>query len=202
MEENACSSVHCTLYNFFNDIGCQLTEGQQMLNKDKTPTRNAEENRARWKEHWMELFNQPGEVGQNIQELLPDQHPINNDILDTPFTLDEMLQGLRKMSNDKAAGPDGYAIEVGKHLQCKEYQLTLLSMFNKALLTGQMPSAWRNVLIVAVYKHKGPINECDNHRGISLISHSSKLLERMILNHLAPGLEEYIPRNQFGFKKN
>lgn len=47
------------------------------------------------------------------------------------------------MRNNKAAGPDSFAIEVGKHIQCQEYRLTLLSMCNKALATGEMPAAQR-----------------------------------------------------------
>jgi hypothetical protein len=82
-----------------------------------------------------------------------------------------------------------------------EHREALLALFNKALDKGDMPTAWKNVIIVAVYKRKGPVNDCNNHRGISLISHNSKLLERMLLERLEPGLEEYVPINQYGFKK-
>ena len=82
-----------------------------------------------------------------------------------------------------------------------EHRETLLALFNKALDKGDMPAAWKNVIIVAVYKRKGPVDDCNNHREISLISHNSKLLDRMLLERLEPGLEEYVPINQFGFKK-
>jgi hypothetical protein len=105
------------------------------------------------------------------------------------------------MANDKAAGPDGYTVEVQKYLNCPAHREALLALFNRTLDTGDMPAAWKNVIIVSVYKRKGPVDDCNNHRGISLISHNSKLLERMILERLEPALEEYVPQNQYGFKK-
>ena len=46
---------------------------------------------------------------------------------------------------------------------------------------------------------KGPRDNCDSYRGISLMSHKGKLLERLILNRLKPALKDMIPANQFGF---
>ena len=181
--------------------GPQVLDENQVAKKDKTLTRNPEETRERWTEHWRELFNQPGDIGQQVADLLPAQKPENVSIFDTPFTMAELTHGLRKMANDKAAGPDGYTVEVQKYINCPEQRKALLGLFNRALETGDMPAAWKNVIIVAVYKRKGPMDDCNNYRGISLISHNSKLLERMLLERLEPGLEEYIPINQYGFKK-
>ena len=181
--------------------GPQTLDENQVTKKDKTLTRNPEETRERWTEHWRELFNQPGEIGQQVTELLPAQRPENLSVIDTPFTMAELNHGLRKMANDKAAGPDGYTVEVQKYINCPEHKKALLGLLNRALDTGDMPAAWKNVIIVAVYKRKGPMDDCNNYRGISLISHNSKLLERMLLERLEPGLEEYVPINQYGFKK-
>ena len=50
-----------------------------------------------------------------------------------------------------------------------------------------------------LYKGKGPRDNCYSYRGISLMSHKEKLLERLILNRLKPALRDIIPANQFGF---
>ena len=50
-----------------------------------------------------------------------------------------------------------------------------------------------------LHKEKGPRDECDSYRGISLMSHKGTLLERLILNRLKPALGEIIPANQFWF---
>jgi hypothetical protein len=49
---------------------------------------------------------------------------------------------------------------------------------------------------------KGDKSICDNYRGISLINHWGKVLERLIQNRLLPyvlGLEGCIPESQCGF---
>lgn len=72
-------------------------------------------------------------------------------------------------------------------------------MFNDILASGSMPAILRDVIITVLYKGKGPRDNCDNYRGISLMSHKGKLLERLILNRLRPALKDIIPANQFGF---
>lgn len=59
------------------------------------------------------------------------------------------------MANDKAAGIDGYAIEVVKYLHCPAHRAALLDIYNLILRTGIVPDSWRNVIIVTVYKGKG-----------------------------------------------
>ena len=65
--------------------------------------------------------------------------------------------------------------------------------------SGDMPAILRDVIITILYKGKGPRDNCDSYRGISLMSHKGKLLERLILNRLKPALKELIPAHQFGF---
>ena len=65
-----------------------------------------------------------------------------------------------------------------------------------------MPAILRDVIITVLYKGKGPMDNCDSYRGISLMSHKEKLMERLILNRLKPALGDLIPANQFGFTEN
>ena len=48
------------------------------------------------------------------------------------------------------------------------------------MLTSGIPSSWRLSEVTPLFKGKGSILECNNYRGIKLISHSLKLLERII----------------------
>ena len=65
-----------------------------------------------------------------------------------------------------------------------------------------MPAVLRDVIITVLYKGKGPMDNCDSYRGISLMSHKEKLMERLILNRLKPALGDLIQANQFGFTEN
>ena len=48
---------------------------------------------------------------------------------------------------------------------------------------------------------KGNLRKCENHRTLSLICHSSKILLRIILNRLTSKAEEVISEEQAGFRK-
>ena len=56
---------------------------------------------------------------------------------------------------------------------------------------------WRESTIVPIYKDKGDIQDCNNYRGIKLMSHTLKLYERIIDKRLRQ--ETSISDCQFGF---
>ena len=68
------------------------------------------------------------------------------------------------MNNDKAAGLDGYAIEVEKYIAGTEYLEFELAMYNKIMKSGQMPEILRDVIITVLYKGRGPRDNCDSYR--------------------------------------
>jgi len=154
---------------------------------------------ARWVEHFAELFNKPGILGERIDQCLPAQRVPNGAIRTGPFVIAELHAAVKDMNNDKAAGLDGYGIEMEKYVAGKEYMEIELAMYNTILQSGDMPAILRDVIITVLYKGKGPRDDCDCYRGISLMSHKGKLLERLILNRLKPALGDIIPANQFGF---
>ena len=85
----------------------------------------------------------------------------------------ELHAAVRDMNNDKAAAwwsrwPAGN------------------STYNRL-----MPAMLRDVIITVLYKGKGPRDNYDSYRGISLMSHKE--------NRLKPALRDIIPANPFGF---
>ena len=56
-----------------------------------------------------------------------------------------------------------------------------------------------NINIKDLHK-KGSKQKCENYRTISLISHSSKIMLKMILNRLKHYTEEFISEEQAGFR--
>ena len=146
-----------------------------------------------------DLFNQPGVLGAEIDQSLPAQRATNLKIKTGPFDIAELHTAVKDMNNDKAAGLDGYGIEVEKYIAGEQYMEMELAMYNDILQSGEMPAILRDVIITVLYKGKGPRDICDSYRGISLMAHKGKLLERLILNRLKPALGDVIPANQFGF---
>eukprot|EP01036_Dinobryon_divergens_P035907 gene35907-46617_t len=170
--------------------GRQALQGQHMKKLDKTKTSTKVEVEERWIEHFTSLFNQPGEVDADIDKYLPEQRETNEKIKVGDFNIGELRTAIKDMNNDKAAGLDGFSIEVEKYLAGEEYLGIELAAFNAIQKSGQMPAILRDVIITILYKGKGPRDNCDNYRGISLMSHRGKL---------KPALRDLIPDNQFGF---
>ena len=61
----------------------------------------------------------------------------------------------------------------------------------KVWQTGKWPTQWTQSLIITLPK-KGNLQMCQNYRTISLISHPSKVMLKILLNRLNPQAEEII----------
>ena len=66
--------------------------------------------------------------------------------------------------------------------------------------TGKWPSTWTKSIIITIPK-KGNIQLRNNYRTISLISHGSKVMLKIILNRLRPLAENIIAEEQAGFRR-
>ena len=75
----------------------------------------------------------------------------------------------------------------------------LTRICNRIWQTGEWPSAWTTSLVITLPK-KGNIQLCQNYRTISLISHASKVMLKVILNRLNPQAENIIAEEQAGFR--
>jgi len=90
------------------------------------------------------------------------------------ITKDEIKEALKKMIDGKAEGPDQIPVEVLKYLGEKGLEW-LIELFNIIFTTAKMPREWRSSTVIPLYKNKGDIQECNNFRGIKLLSHTMKL---------------------------
>ena len=75
----------------------------------------------------------------------------------------------------------------------------LTAICNKIWKTGEWPTTWTQSLVITLPK-KGNLQLCQNYRTISLISHLSKVMLKIILNRLQPQAEEIIAEEQAGFR--
>jgi hypothetical protein len=71
------------------------------------------------------------------------------------------------------------------------------SVWNKEKLSDQ----WKESIIVLIHK-EGDKTDCNNYRGISLLSTSYKMLSNILLSRLVPYKDEIIGDHQCGFRCN
>ena len=63
-----------------------------------------------------------------------------------------------------------------------------------------MPQDMRDANIITLYRNKGDRSDCNNYRGISLLSIVVKVFARVALERLQTLAERVYPEAQFGFR--
>jgi retron-type reverse transcriptase len=119
--------------------------------------------------------------------------------LSKPFTHHELEIAMKSLKNGKAAGIDDLTVEQIKHLGPKARNW-LLELYNTCLSSLKIPKAWRKSKVIALLKPGKDPSEAKSYRPISLLCHSYKLLERLLLNRLVPIVEPQLIPEQAGFR--
>ena len=111
----------------------------------------------------------------------------------------EVQQTLRLLDIDKATGPDKIPALLLR--SCAPYiSSSLCAFFNKCLVTGKFPTAWKMLHVTPVPKG-GAAKQVTNYRPISLLSITSKVLERCVYNKLIQHVSNELHHLQYGFLK-
>ena len=76
---------------------------------------------------------------------------------------------------------------------------TLTTICNKIWQTGEWPTPWTQSLVITLTM-KSNLQQCQNYRTVSLISHPSKVMLKIILNRLKPQEEKIIAKEQAGVR--
>ena len=175
--------------------------------KKTTPLKSAtgeviqdrEQQMERWVEHYTELYaseNVVTEDALNAVECRPELEE-----LDREPTIDELCEALDSLASGKAPGKDGIPADVLKC--CKE---TLITELHQILCLcwseGEVPQDMRVANVITLYKNKGDRGDCNNYRGISLLSVVGKVFARVVLKRLQVLAEQVYPESQCGFRAN
>ncbi|KAK3894356.1 hypothetical protein Pcinc_001893 [Petrolisthes cinctipes] len=148
----------------------------------------------RWTEYCSELYNHQINGDPTVLNC-----PQSTNLDDFPILREEIELAIKSLKNGKTPGIDNIP---GELIQNGGENMTifLTRLCNRIWETGEWPSTWTQSLIITLHK-KGNIQQCSNYRTISLISHASKVMLKVILNRLTPQAEEIIAAEQAGFRK-
>ena len=156
------------------------------------------EQMERWAEHYRELFSRENTVTDAAIESTNPLPVI--DELDVPPSAEELSNAINSLACGKAPGNDGIPPEVIKAGK----KTTLLHHLHELLLQcweeGTVPQDMRDSNIITLYKNKGDRSDCNNYRGISLLSIVGKAFARVVLNRLQLLAERVYPEVQCGFR--
>jgi hypothetical protein len=102
------------------------------------------------------------------------------------------------MASHKAAGEDGIVAELLRYPIC----ITWLTRLIQGIWSSRaLPKAWQDAICVPLYKGRGRADDCDNFRGIMLLSVPGKVYARVLLNRIATFAESVLSESQNGFRK-
>jgi hypothetical protein len=104
---------------------------------------------------------------------------------------------IAKFKKYKSPGSDQIPAELIQ-AGCKILQCVIHKLINSVWNKEELPDQWKESIIISVHR-KGDKTDCNNYRGISLLSTSHKILSNILLSRLGPYIDEIIGDLQCGF---
>jgi hypothetical protein len=109
---------------------------------------------------------------------------------------EEVARALKRLKEGKAAGQSGIVAELLKgagEAGVKE----MTELCNLIVSKGHIPEDWKQSILVPIFKGKGDPMECGSYRGIKLLEHAMKVVERVLESRLRGMVK--VDEMQFGF---
>ena len=117
-----------------------------------------------------------------------------------PDTLEcEVKQALASITTNKASGGDGIPAELFKILKDDAIKV-LHSLCWQIWQTQQWPQDWKRSVFIPIPK-KGNAKECSNYHSTALISHTSKVMLKILQAWLQEDMNRELPDVQLDLEK-
>ncbi|KAG0713027.1 Transposon TX1 uncharacterized protein [Chionoecetes opilio] len=152
---------------------------------------------ARWAEYFGQLFtvDPPTEQLHTTGLQAVDADP---PIDETAPSLDEVREAVAKLKGGKAAGVCNISAELlkaGGEAMIRGLHAVLTAVWQ----SGTIPPDWKRGLVVPIWKGKGDRQDCNNYRGITLLSVPGKVLAHLLLTRIRSHLVKHQRPQQSGF---
>ncbi|RWS00432.1 uncharacterized protein B4U79_09248, partial [Dinothrombium tinctorium] len=124
-----------------------------------------------------------------------------NEWYNNEITLDEIEASIYALKHKKAPGEDNVTNE---HIKStfpflKNWYKNILNfVFDSHLI----PEFWKTSNVKTLFKGKGKLSDPNAYRGIALLCTQYKLLTKVLNNRLVKHIENKLPEQQYGFRKN
>jgi len=109
------------------------------------------------------FYNADDDVLYFIKRYEQNEFDIMFNLLNMPFSSDDVKKAIQQLQYNKSCGPDLYINEIFIH--GKDVLIPyVLSHFNKSFDIGYFPESWSEGYVIPLNK-KGNINDVNNYRG-------------------------------------
>ena len=155
------------------------TAGRSMSIKDRDGNLITEPDRvrARWKEYIEMLYDKEGKP--KAEDIAVEcEASVREDCKGPELLTREITEAIKEMKRNKAVGVDNIPAEFLKVLGDKGSK-ELVEMCKKVYNDGVWPEDFTRVVMIPLQKKSNAV-DCEDHRTISLISHASKILLKVL----------------------
>ena len=153
----------------------------------------AEDVKKRWQEYTVELYKKDLHDPDNHNGVITHTH-LEPDILEC-----EVKWTLGSITMNKGSGGDGIPVELSQILKDDAVKV-LHSICQQIWKTQQWPQDWKRSVFIPISK-KGNAKESSNYHTIALISHTSKVMLKILQARLQQYVNCELPDVQAGFRK-
>ena len=166
-----------------------IVGGQCVKDKEGKLCIDIEDKKRAWRTYMEKLLNEENEWNGNVED-----SQVEGEIDDIDDV--EIITAMKQMKEGKACGISNVSAELLMH--SGEIGVAVMKdICNKILNEESIPEDWKNSVLVPLYKGKGDPKECGSYRGIKLLEHGMKIMERVLERRLREKLN--IDEMQFGF---
>ena len=148
------------------------------------------EDRAKiWKEHMEKIMNEENEW----------DHMVETDLVEGPVEKvahDEIVEAIQSMKSRKVTGTSEVSVEMivaSGEIGVK----VMMELCQRVLDGGGMPDERKTTVIVPIFKGKGDVMSCGSYRGVKLLEHAMKIVERVLERRIRTLVN--LNEMQFGF---
>ena len=183
----------------------KLKADTALLARDGSKLSSTGSKLERWREHFEQVNNISTQLVASVVESVletapePSLAPGGDDSLLCVPSVDEIRAALQSMKNGRAPGGDEITSELLK-LGGEAVVQCLAHLASMVWESETVPEDWLRQLTVPLHK-KGPIQDCDNYRGIALLSVPGKVFCRVIQRRLAQRAEHLLRESECGVRK-
>ena len=183
------NTVHQRINDLTNRKSCSSSSGC-IKAKDGTILLEKRDIMNRWTEYIGELFDDERHAIQTFSTVTDGAKILQS----------EVRTAVTMMNKGKSAGPDGIVTEMIEALEDFGIE-ELTKIINKIYEEGNIPEELCKSIFIALPKKPGAV-DCEKYRTISLISHVTKIILRILLLRARSRITPEIGLEQFGFVKD
>ena len=196
-EEAAGKMQQANLYKITRQICGKFNSSSDVPIKDKDGRilTSEKDQEKRWTEHFKEILNRPPPENEPTIEDPETELDISTD----PPETDEIITSIKDLKNGKAPGIDNLNAELFKANPIITANI-LQPLFCDIWRQSKNPTEWNKGKIIKIPK-KGDLSNCNNWRGITLLSIPSKILAKIIIKRISNAIDSKLRNEQAGFRK-